>query len=385
MIAGLSGAGYVVRQGEGEEDARTAGMADRVEIVARSVADEAIVLVAMGREGEQVNELESRLFEAMKALWEGGKRFAGEYIIGMATQGGESIQGNSWFVCANAQTKYGSFRVTRVVGASLFPSASAVIDSTWSLRHIPGVSTLSMHDRCEVATVPISLLEHLDVDASFQRHYSPVHMAEIRDSFAQGDARIHRAMGVIQIAYCGRKYYIIDGQHRFHAYIDYWRTYGTSFVVALQVTRLGERKELESLYETHYKAWDATKTEKQNANIGADWAYRLANELLDLVGERFHTPSGATVLSDNSKAPYISRNTYKTDLIAMFNDDEAAWRDKTASNLLELVVERNNAMRSHIPKTHKHNARKQYAAATLAKAEQWNCFLGLVSAHHWLK
>lgn len=319
----------------------------------------------------------------MRELWNNGNRRGGEYIYGLAISGSSEPQRLTYYGCNNAQVE-NEMIIRKLYDGDKFQTLEYLESHIWSFEAYPDVQTIRGAG-VEVISIPVNYLSRLTISKYYQRLVNEQHVAEIEEAltttYNKGKFKL---MGVLQMVWCDRKYHLIDGQHRFDAYLRFWGSYKEVFNVTIQITSVDTLEEVKKLYKGHYDALEATEEEKTGEAL-QNWYCTLASQLLNLIRSEYKTASGTTVVSKRSAAPSIPETSYKQYLEELFKADVARWQSKTADELFIVVKRKNEYLRNNEPTKQKNKPSEPYSATVLKQSRSWGCWLGLIWPAQWFE
>lgn len=316
----------------------------------------------------------------MTHIWERGERTLGENIIGLAVSGVENRRVSIFGIC-NEQIQGGDSLVKPLYDGEIILSYSDVIKRLYAFDNIPGVQSISCN-QFTVIGMKASHLEHIKVSTLHQRYYSVNHKEDILSSLREqlttkGTVEI---MGLIIIGYLDGFYHIIDGQHRFYAYQDLYKHRRYDFTILIQYISLSDFDNLKSLYSMHYKALEASVSEKEIPV--KDWSYILAHDVFDRLATKYKYKT-KSIVSTGNKGYFITRST-QVERFKKFLDKNATKYKNTSQDAIMKKLEKKNIEISQNIPLQKSNGKKPYAESVITAANNYGCWLGLIWADEWL-
>ena len=343
----------------------------------------------------------------MKHVWEKGNKSQGYTILGMAVSGMGSERKITVLGICNSQNHDSVPHIKILFDENYIPKFEDIMSQLYSFCNInnSNIPFLENYDNSLIVQVPLSVFDRLIFSRKVQRYYSVIHRDEIVASLLQrhNNKKSIILPGVIIIIVYNCEYYIIDGQHRFEAYKDYYKSYGRDCYISFQIFIVDTEESVNDIYETHYKAMAPTEDEKivpvkkkkiieessksEEEDVKAPkvkkvskrgWAYDLTREVFELMSERWK------IVNESTSPPNITRSTQMEIFEQYLKENEDFYIDYTVDDIMKILLKKNKKLANNPPTAQKSNPNKSYGELTLTKAKNADCYLGLIWANEWL-
>ncbi len=355
----------------------------------------------------------------VKHVWEKDKRSNGHTIIGVAVSGTKPDRKITVIGICNCQNNVSDPYVKELYDGIDIPDYDVLLNKLYAFDNVPGVKSIVGTNNVIICTIPLSVLHRIDLSTAVQRYYSISHKKEILVALSElhTNNKCIILPGAIIIVICDYKYYIVDGQHRFEAYKEFYQRHKHDENILFQIFTVETLNEVKDMYETHYKAMapmqeekvitvKIKKEKKDNVNsstknnitnrwslsdeiiesssssegiINRGWHYELTNKVFDLISQEWD------IVNDSTAPPNITRNTQMEYFQQYLVENEKSYCNTSPESIMKILMKKNKELINYPPTKQKSNPKKEYGDLTYQKAYKCGCYLGLIWADEWLQ